>query len=133
MPEYDVLVTNPPFSGTHKEKCLKQCVAMKRGWLVLLPSYCATKSYMGQALFGVGASGGKPRGKEGNERTADSHSRLESGVFYAVPSTRYEFQHPEGFCAYVPMWMFACIRKCIPSLRSHMPKTTHTKCAGQNT
>ena len=73
-PDYDVLLTNPPFSGTHKERCLRQCVAMKKGWIVLLPSYCATKNYMAQAVQGQG----------------------EDQVFFAVPRTRYAFQHPEG-------------------------------------
>ncbi len=99
-PEYDVLITNPPFSGSHKEKCLKQCVAMNRAWLVLLPSYCATKNYMSQALLRGGSSeacgaGGMGGGGEAGKKVGGLSLDV-SGVFYAVPSRRYEFQHPEG-------------------------------------
>jgi len=96
-PEYDVLITNPPFSGSHKEKCLKQCVALNRAWLVLLPSYCATKNYMSQALLRGGSSGESGAGGRGDAGKKVGGLSLDvSGVFYAVPSMRYEFQHPEG-------------------------------------
>ena len=68
--QYGILVTNPPFSGDHKQRCLDFCIASQRPWLVLLPAYCITKQYV-------------------KTTTAD-------GVRYRIPSTTYQYVHPEG-------------------------------------
>ncbi|KAJ1641410.1 hypothetical protein T492DRAFT_1540 [Pavlovales sp. CCMP2436] len=38
-PEFDVLVTNPPWSGDHIERCLKFCRASGKPWACLLPNF----------------------------------------------------------------------------------------------
>jgi len=45
VPEHDVLVTNPPFSGTHIERILDFCARENRDrpWMLLLPSFIARK------------------------------------------------------------------------------------------
>eukprot|EP00669_Euglena_mutabilis_P000479 TRINITY_DN10705_c0_g1_i1.p1 TRINITY_DN10705_c0_g1~~TRINITY_DN10705_c0_g1_i1.p1 ORF type:complete len:321 (+),score=44.23 TRINITY_DN10705_c0_g1_i1:45-965(+) len=73
VPEFDVLLTNPPFSGDHKERVLKFCCERATAWALLLPGYVATKSYYSAA---IGTTQQRP--------------------FYLVPKTRYDFAHPEG-------------------------------------
>lgn len=38
-PEFDVLVTNPPWSGDHIERCLRFCRKSGRPWALLLPNF----------------------------------------------------------------------------------------------
>lgn len=38
-PPFDVLVTNPPWSGDHVERCLRFCRASGKPWFVLLPNF----------------------------------------------------------------------------------------------
>ena len=73
-PPFDVLVTNPPYSGDHKEAVLRYCLACGRPWALLLPAYVATKRYFGQAL----SAGGCPP------------------PLFLLPGKRYEYSHPEG-------------------------------------
>ena len=52
VPEYDVLVTNPPYSGHHMEKLLDFCVkqsSKKKPCLLLLPHFVYTKDYYSEA------------------------------------------------------------------------------------
>ena len=50
VPEFDCLVSNPPFSGDHKERCLKFCVGTGKPWALLLPNYVANKLYFKDAI-----------------------------------------------------------------------------------
>jgi hypothetical protein len=52
VPEFDVCVTNPPYSDQDKERCVQFMVNSKRPGFVLLPSYCANKTWMKRALSG---------------------------------------------------------------------------------
>jgi hypothetical protein len=73
VPDYDVMVTNPPYSADHKEQVLQYVVASGKPWLLLLPNYVSTKSYYTELPF-------------------DSSN----GPFYVVPNAKYEYSHPEG-------------------------------------
>jgi|APGre2960657444_1045066.scaffolds.fasta_scaffold01485_2 hypothetical protein len=42
-PEYDVLITNPPYSGDHMQRILSFAVASGKPWLLLLPNFVAYK------------------------------------------------------------------------------------------
>lgn len=70
IPEYDVLVTNPPYSGDHMRKLLKFCAESKKPWLLLLPNYVYTKEYFIPSLLGQ-----KP--------------------FYVAPKKRYLYSTPK--------------------------------------
>lgn len=50
VPSHDVVVTNPPYSGDHVEKLLRWCRSNRKPFLLLMPSYFATKPYYGEAL-----------------------------------------------------------------------------------
>lgn len=75
VPNHDVLVTNPPYSGEHKTKLLNFLLSGRqvRSFALLLPAYCATKSYW--------------------KNFTEKSSRP---CFYAMPKEKYEFAHPEG-------------------------------------
>jgi hypothetical protein len=44
-PKFDVLVTNPPYSGDHVERLLKFCTESKKPFLLLLPNWVYLKPY----------------------------------------------------------------------------------------
>jgi hypothetical protein len=44
-PEFDVLVTNPPYSGEHFKRILSFCRACGKPWLLLLPNFVCRKQY----------------------------------------------------------------------------------------
>lgn len=83
VPQYDVLVTNPPYSGDHKERIVEFCVATGKPWALLMPNYVAVKGYYTMAVNG---SAGETR----------SHHHK---PFYIAPiqrSEKYHYTHPEG-------------------------------------
>lgn len=43
VPEHDVVVTNPPFSGDHITKILSFCARRSKPWFLLLPNYVYLK------------------------------------------------------------------------------------------
>lgn len=77
VPHHDTLITNPPYSDNHKEKCLEFCVQQfrERGrcFFLLMPNYVAARNYY---------------------RTTLGDSLHD--VAYVVPATPYEYDHPEG-------------------------------------
>ena len=88
VPNYDIFITNPPYSDTHKERCLEFCIEQlrpssqqqeqqqqrkSRPFFVLMPNYVAARNYYRRIL-------------------GDSiHD-----VAYFVPNQNYEYDHPEG-------------------------------------
>ena len=79
IPPHDTLVTNPPYSESHKEKCIafviKQLKKDKRPFFLLMPNYVAAKHYYRRLLIE-------------NDCAQD--------VAYLAPSTPYDYDHPEG-------------------------------------
>ena len=74
-PEYDVLVTNPPYSGVHMEKILAFCSESsnkQKPFLLLLPHFVYTKDYYQSALS----------------------SKVFSSMFFLVPEIRYSYIPP---------------------------------------
>ncbi len=45
VPKHDFLITNPPYSGEHKQRILEFCVKQRRPFALLLPNYVAVKQY----------------------------------------------------------------------------------------
>jgi len=77
LPEFDVIITNPPYSGDHLERIIKFCVATSKPWFLLLPNFVYMKDYYKPALT--------PAGKIVPQRT-----------FYIVPISRYLYWTPKG-------------------------------------
>jgi hypothetical protein len=74
-PEYDVLITNPPYSGVHMEKLLTFAAQnQNKPFLFLLPHFVYTKDYYSRALR--------------SKNTAVN-------LFFLVPETRYSYVPPE--------------------------------------
>ena len=78
VPEHDVLVTNPPYSGEHKPKLMQYLLScVTRPFALLLPVYTATKNYW-------------------KEFAAEYARRAGGRVMYFVPREPYHYLHPEG-------------------------------------
>ena len=45
QPEFDVLLTSPPYSRDHIQKCMQFAVACGRAWFILQPQYVHRKKY----------------------------------------------------------------------------------------
>ena len=73
LPDYDILVTNPPFSADHVNKLIAFVERSCLPWALLMPTYVAQK---------------------------DFYARMESGSdykpLYIVPKKRYVFYTPKG-------------------------------------
>jgi len=82
-PTSDFIVTNPPYSETHKERCFAHCLAAVTssfitGYAVLLPSYCVGRAYYRKLV----------------ETLPDSHTEC-----IIVPPDAYEYKHPDDVSA----------------------------------
>ncbi|VEU39028.1 unnamed protein product [Pseudo-nitzschia multistriata] len=77
VPDHHTLVTNPPYSDDHKERCLQFCTKQfrekKTAFFLLIPSYVAARSYYRRIL---------------GDNVRD--------VAYLVPHREYSYSHPEG-------------------------------------
>merc|ERR1712194_10075 len=82
VPDYDMLVTNPPYSGNHKEQCLEfavnQLKTFGRPFFLLMPNYIATKEYFRKIVL-----------------HGEDTKKIQT--FYIAPSSShpYEYDHPE--------------------------------------
>jgi len=97
IPEYDVLITNPPYSGKHIEKLLQYIVSMtsssassstsgnndnknrdrnkNKPCFLLLPHFVYTKDYY--------------------ERTISRNGRNNSSFYFLIPEIRYQYVPPD--------------------------------------
>ena len=76
IPAYDILVTNPPYSGEHKLRLLNFLRVQQRPFALLLPAYTATKSYWKE--FSIPTNSFNP------------------DILYLMPGGSYSYEHPEG-------------------------------------
>lgn len=76
-PDFDILVTNPPYSGDHKQRLLQFLAKQpNKPFALLLPAYTATKSYW-------------------REFTSTA-TRGDTTALYLMPPESYHYCHPEG-------------------------------------
>lgn len=93
VPKHHTLVTNPPYSDDHKEKCLQFCVdgfrSEGKSFFLLIPNYVAARSYYRRIL---------------GETIKD--------VAYLLPTREYSYSHPEGTgheeSPFASLW-FCCV------------------------
>lgn len=71
LPEHDVLLTNPPYTGDHVERFIRFAVENGKPWFLLVPDYFANRPNYPQALGPV-----RP--------------------FYLCPRERYHYWTPDG-------------------------------------
>jgi hypothetical protein len=93
--EYDILITNPPYSGEHKQKLFDYLAKSKKPFALLLPAYVATKSYYREFLSLSTAQSHK-RKHQATLATAIDSSQLTRSMLYLMPAISYEYHHPEG-------------------------------------
>mmetsp|Transcript_15749 Transcript_15749/g.26291 ORF Transcript_15749/g.26291 Transcript_15749/m.26291 type:complete len:310 (+) Transcript_15749:81-1010(+) len=91
IPEHDILVTNPPYSGEHKQKLLQYLSQSDKPFCLLLPVYVATKSYWREF---VASEKVKKEGKSSTSSKTGISPQLTE--LYLLPSISYEYNHPEG-------------------------------------
>ena len=115
--EYHVLLTNPPYSGDHKQNLLdflcnryipnSSCsnAAGAKGaakhvpFLLLMPTWLSDKDYWRTFLKRLAASKAEEEGDARKECIpAHNEDGLEraAGVFYVAPRERYSFRHPQA-------------------------------------
>lgn len=75
-PQFDVIITNPPYSEDHKRRSLEFCLSSQKPFFWLVPSYTIQRQYYKQAVEQGSGSGG--------------------AVFFALPRAQYTYDHPEG-------------------------------------
>jgi len=86
VPAHDVLVTNPPYSADHVERCItfaaRNLYEHDRPYFLLLPSYCVNKPYYTSALLTGGAEGKRGRAAreeaEGGTKTKEEEEEEET-------------------------------------------------------
>mmetsp|Transcript_4661 Transcript_4661/g.6832 ORF Transcript_4661/g.6832 Transcript_4661/m.6832 type:complete len:400 (+) Transcript_4661:17-1216(+) len=115
IPSYDTLITNPPYSEDHKEKCMQFAINQLRPkqtgkmndnthkkkddtksstndhqgkpFFILMPNYCACRNHYRSSIMQNATS------KNKNAMNDDSEPL---DIMYVVPSKPYEYDHPEG-------------------------------------
>jgi hypothetical protein len=75
LDSFDVIVTNPPYSGDHPEKLLEFCITSKKPFLLLIPNWF----YMRDCY-----------------RFAYPHSSNGEKMFILAPKKRYKYDVPEN-------------------------------------
>jgi len=74
VPDHDVVVTNPPYSGDHVEKFLTWAVANGKPWFLLVPNFFYMKDYYSKCIAG-------------------------SSMLYVAPAKRYTYIASKGVAA----------------------------------
>jgi len=108
VPPYDILITNPPYSDTHKTKCLDYCFQQLRSnnrpFLLLMPAYTASKQYFRSFL---------------------KDSQDDEEVIYIIPDHDYHYDHPENTgkeeSPFTSLWFCGIGRERARALRNSPP------------
>ena len=88
QPLYDVVVTNPPYSGRHKERCMEWLRGIEKPWFCLMWNFAASKAWY----------------HGGDKRVAENDWYLQP-----TDKNRYDFRNPsgkgmKGGSPYMPLW-----------------------------
>jgi hypothetical protein len=74
-PEFDCIVTNPPYSADHMEILLKFCLLSLKPWFLLLPNFVYTKEYYIKRIL--------------------LKKVLLDMIYYVIPMNRYRYTTPK--------------------------------------
>ncbi len=89
VPFHHSFITNPPYSSTHKERCLQYAINNLRTksipFFILMPNYVALKEYFRSTISNP---------LNNNNNNNDDDDPLD--IFYILPSVPYEYDHPDG-------------------------------------
>ena len=123
VPQHDILVTNPPYSGNHKERCLEFAVGQLkrygRPFFLLMPNYVASKEYFRKIVL---------------------EEDIQNVFVVPAASQPYEYDHPEGTGHDTPPFqsVWFCGLRCgkrgneldLKSIRDGFIKYHRSKCVG---
>lgn len=122
---YDIFMTNPPYSDDHKQKCIQFCInnvwlENRRPFFLLMPCYVASRHYYRKMIStaeSVSTSGG-------------TAVLIEDDIMYVIPSVPYKYDHPEGtgydVSPFDSLW-FCCIgRENIASFKHELLSSSST-------
>ena len=87
--DYDILVTNPPYSGEHKQKLLDYLLEDSTPFCLLLPAYVAAKSYWREFVEAI-------KKRNNSEMRKVESQEVKLNEIYLLPPENYEYKHPEG-------------------------------------
>ena len=113
VPPHEILITNPPYSDTHKTKCLDFCFQRLRSsartpFLLLMPAYTASKQYFRNFLLQNGVK----------------HDADEDEVVYIIPGQEYQYDHPENTgkeeSPFASLWFCGIGRDRVQALRTFL-------------
>ena len=113
IPNYDILVTNPPYSDDHMQRLMEFLIASNKPWAMLVPDYTATKDWYVKLISSCFSPDPRTLAtsqKIGNNFMAhappqSAMSILDTGKpvavvgvepVYMVPHVWYDFKHPQG-------------------------------------
>lgn len=81
-PDYDVFITNPPYSSNHVEKLIQHLTTdhrtKRKPWCLLMPNYVHKKDFY-------------------DDKIASKKNKNELQPFYLVPKKRYVYLPPKNF------------------------------------
>ena len=83
FPDFDILVTNPPYSGSHVEKLVTFCRALGKPALLLMPNYCYMQFYYATEW------------KDDGHGTQVPSGELDKCMFLC-PDARYVYEPPKA-------------------------------------
>jgi len=107
---FDIVITNPPYSSNHKERCMKWLRKTKKPFFCLMWKFAANKKWYREGL-------------SNQINTKDLY-------IYPKDKTRYDFKNPSGKgihggSPYVPLWFINTSSVINTSTILHMiPKVT---------
>ena len=97
VPPHDVVVTNPPYSGTHPQRVLRFLHENRKPWLALMPNWVYAKDYYEVCAVSSDSvlSASASTSSDTLSSTMPSPSPVKS-PFYLVPYKRYYYWTPRG-------------------------------------
>jgi hypothetical protein len=132
IPDYDILITNPPYSGEHKPKLLKYLLNSTsrqsskdelkgsncykgKPFALLLPAYTATKSYWKEFVTDLECKfEDMNKNNEKENENSSVVSRSNKAVLYLLPPESYEYRHPEVYLnIYIYVYIYIIVRSVI--------------------
>ena len=130
IPKHDILITNPPYSNEHKIQCLQFCrdnlSRHKVPFFILMPNYIACKQYYKNIITRTKTTTTTTTTKEDDKEERENE---ESDILYVIPSTPYEYEHPDGTGKDIPpfhsLWYCGVGKENISKLKIYWDKHYH--------
>jgi len=110
-PAFDVLITNPPFSGDHMSRFLEYASTLQQPWFALMPQFVANKKYYHSFRHACVAGGRQPPffvGPTGRAYTFTAPSTAPDGSSALVADVKGRRLLPDGVRVFAGSCLFRC-------------------------